>query len=87
MNTSSLKEQQQRKIKTQPGFFAALDQPEEDNFYADCIKHPNVLKVVALSGGYSPKEANEPPQKSRPDSEFFAGAVGRLVTPAIRGGV
>jgi fructose-bisphosphate aldolase class I len=59
MNTSSLKEQQQRKIKTQPGFFAALDQPEEDNFYADCIKHPNVLKVVALSGGYSPKEANE----------------------------
>jgi hypothetical protein len=29
--------------------------PEEDNFYADCIKHPNVLKVVALSGGYSPQ--------------------------------
>jgi fructose-bisphosphate aldolase class 1 len=26
MNTSGLKEQQQRKIKTQPGFFAALDQ-------------------------------------------------------------
>ena len=26
MNTSSLKEQQQRKIKSQPGFFAALDQ-------------------------------------------------------------
>src|ERR1700757_4114924 len=26
MNTSSVKEQQQRKIKTQPGFIAALDQ-------------------------------------------------------------
>jgi fructose-bisphosphate aldolase, class I len=26
MNTSNLKEQQQRKFKTQPGFFAALDQ-------------------------------------------------------------
>src|ERR1700745_4542285 len=26
MNTSSIKEQQQRKIKTQPGFIAALDQ-------------------------------------------------------------
>ena len=26
--------------------------PEEDNFYADCIKHPNVLKVVVLTGGY-----------------------------------
>lgn len=33
--------------------------PEEDNFYADCMKHPNVLKVVALSGGYSREEANE----------------------------
>ncbi|MBU1105547.1 MAG: fructose bisphosphate aldolase [Candidatus Riflebacteria bacterium] len=32
--------------------------PEENNFYADCIDHPNVLKVVALSGGYSRKEAN-----------------------------
>lgn len=33
--------------------------PEQDNFYADCINHPNVLKVVALSGGYSLKEGNE----------------------------
>jgi fructose-bisphosphate aldolase class I len=33
--------------------------PEEDNLYLDCIKHPNVLKVVALSGGYSLKEGNE----------------------------
>lgn len=32
--------------------------PEESNFYADCIDHPNVLKVVALSGGYSREEAN-----------------------------
>ncbi len=24
----------------------------------DCIKHPNVLKVVALSGGYTREEAN-----------------------------
>jgi fructose-bisphosphate aldolase, class I len=33
--------------------------PEEDGFYADCVSHPNVLKVVALSGGYSLKEGNE----------------------------
>jgi fructose-bisphosphate aldolase, class I len=33
--------------------------PEEDDFYADCVKHPNVLKVVALSGGYSLKEGND----------------------------
>jgi fructose-bisphosphate aldolase class I len=36
-----------------------LTLPEEDNLYTDCIKHPNVLKVVALSGGYTRAEANE----------------------------
>ncbi|MEM7209498.1 MAG: fructose bisphosphate aldolase [Pseudomonadota bacterium] len=36
-----------------------LTLPEEDNFYAECIAHPNVLKVVALSGGYSREEAND----------------------------
>src|SRR5213078_1932678 len=30
-----------------------LTLPEEDNFYADFAKHPKVLRVVALSGGYS----------------------------------
>jgi fructose-bisphosphate aldolase, class I len=33
--------------------------PEEADLYRDCVKHPNVLKVVALSGGYSLKEGNE----------------------------
>jgi len=33
--------------------------PDRDNFYDDCIKHPNVLRVVALSGGYTREEANE----------------------------
>jgi fructose-bisphosphate aldolase class I len=36
-----------------------LTLPEQDNFYADCVQHPNVLKVVALSGGYSREEANQ----------------------------
>jgi fructose-bisphosphate aldolase class I len=36
-----------------------LTLPEQDDLYADCIKHPNVLKVVALSGGYARAEANE----------------------------
>jgi fructose-bisphosphate aldolase class I len=35
-----------------------LTLPEKDNLYADCIAHPNVLRVVALSGGYSREEAN-----------------------------
>ncbi len=35
-----------------------LTLPDRDNLYAECIKHPRVLKVVALSGGYSRDEAN-----------------------------
>ena len=33
--------------------------PEQADFYADCVKHPNVLKVVALSGGYSLIEGDD----------------------------
>jgi len=36
-----------------------LTLPEIDDFYADCLSHPNVLRVVALSGGYTRDEANE----------------------------
>jgi len=36
-----------------------LTLPEQDNFYTSAIQHPNVLKVVALSGGYSRQEANQ----------------------------
>ena len=36
-----------------------LTLPEQDNFYADCVGHPKVLRVVALSGGYSREEAND----------------------------
>lgn len=35
-----------------------LTLPELDDFYADLVNHPNVLRVVALSGGYSREEAN-----------------------------
>ena len=36
-----------------------LTLPEADNFYRELVDHPKVLKVVALSGGYSRDEANE----------------------------
>jgi fructose-bisphosphate aldolase, class I len=32
--------------------------PTEDGFYSPLIEHPDVLRVVALSGGYSRDEAN-----------------------------
>src|SRR5882724_7690959 len=36
-----------------------LTLPEQDDFYAECIRHPNVLRVVALSGGYALEEADD----------------------------
>ncbi|WP_317932474.1 fructose bisphosphate aldolase [Halioxenophilus sp. WMMB6] len=36
-----------------------LSLPSSAGFYDECINHPNVVKVVALSGGYSRTEANE----------------------------
>jgi fructose-bisphosphate aldolase class I len=36
-----------------------LSIPSRDDFYADLIAHPKVLRVVALSGGYSQQEAVE----------------------------
>ena len=36
-----------------------LTLPEKDDLYADCVAHPNVARVVALSGGYSREEAND----------------------------
>src|SRR5215472_16493516 len=35
-----------------------LTLPEQDDFYAACVSHPNVVRVVALSGGYTRDEAN-----------------------------
>jgi fructose-bisphosphate aldolase class I len=35
-----------------------LTLPEEDGFYQSLVDHPNVLRVVALSGGYSRDDAN-----------------------------
>lgn len=36
-----------------------LTLPDSDNFYADCINHQKIIKVVALSGGYNREKANE----------------------------
>jgi len=36
-----------------------LTLPEEDGFYTELAQHPKILRVVALSGGYSRDDANE----------------------------
>ena len=35
-----------------------LSLPNLDDHYAPCVQHPNVVRVVALSGGYSRDDAN-----------------------------
>ena len=35
-----------------------LTLPEHDGCYAACVRHPNVVRVVALSGGYTRDEAH-----------------------------
>jgi fructose-bisphosphate aldolase, class I len=35
-----------------------LTLPDTDDFYADLVAHPRVLRVVALSGGYERDDAN-----------------------------
>ena len=36
-----------------------LTLPEKDDHYAACVRHPKVVRVVALSGGYTRDEGNE----------------------------
>jgi fructose-bisphosphate aldolase, class I len=56
-----LKESVGEKLGTLPAgqmVMLKLTLPEHDGFYAEFVRHPKVLKVVALSGGYSLAEAN-----------------------------
>ena len=39
--------------------FLKLTLPDQDGFYSEFVAHPNVIRVVALSGGYSREEAND----------------------------
>src|SRR5262252_6457131 len=47
------------KLAPQQQVMLKLTLPERDDFYAELVKHPKVLKVVALSGGYTREDAND----------------------------
>ena len=47
------------KLKADEAVMLKLTLPDQDNFYMPCIEHHNVLRVVALSGGYTREEANK----------------------------
>jgi fructose-bisphosphate aldolase, class I len=46
------------KLKASELVMLKLTLPEQDDFYQDCIKHKQVVRVVALSGGYTRADAN-----------------------------
>jgi fructose-bisphosphate aldolase class I len=54
--------------------------PDVDNFFAELIKHPRVLKVVALSGGYSREEANKRLAKQNGMIASFSRALSEGLT-------
>jgi fructose-bisphosphate aldolase, class I len=45
-------------LEPQQRVILKLTIPSVDDFYTDLVRHPKVLRVVALSGGYSRDEAN-----------------------------
>lgn len=45
-------------LKSEQVVMLKLSLPEVDDFYADLVGHPNVLRVAALSGGYDREEAD-----------------------------
>ena len=49
--------------------------PEQADFYAELVKHPKVLKVVALSGGYSRQEGNDRLRRNHGVAASFSRAL------------
>lgn len=50
---------QLNKLDSDQNVMLKLSIPTVDNFYQPLIDHPRVVRVVALSGGYSVEDANE----------------------------
>jgi len=46
------------KLSAEQPVMLKLTIPNVDNFYADLVRHPRVVRLVALSGGYSREDAN-----------------------------
>jgi fructose-bisphosphate aldolase, class I len=52
-----------------------LTLPEQPDFYADLVRHPRVVRVVALSGGYTQKEADDRLRKNHGVVASFSRAL------------
>jgi len=63
------------KLPTGQLVFLKLTLPERDDFYADCVSHPKVVRVLALSGGYSRDEGNARLRRNRGVVASFSRAL------------
>ena len=63
------------KLPAGPLVMLKLTLPERDDFYADCVRHPRVLRVVALSGGFTREEANDRLRKNHGVVASFSRAL------------
>jgi fructose-bisphosphate aldolase, class I len=52
-----------------------LTLPEQADFYAECVRHSKVVRVVALSGGYSQQEGNNRLRKNHGIVASFSRAL------------
>ena len=75
------------KLPANQSVMLKLTLPERDDFYAELVRHPKVLKVVALSGGYSREEGNDRLRRTWRHRELLAGFGPGVVCPAIGCGV
>jgi fructose-bisphosphate aldolase class I len=57
-----------------------LTLPEQPDFYADFVRHPKVVRVVALSGGYTREEANDRLRKNHGVVASFSRALAEGLT-------
>ena len=62
-------------LKPEQKVMLKLTIPDKADFYRDLIEHPNVLRVVALSGGYTREEANEKLARNHGMTASFSRAL------------
>jgi fructose-bisphosphate aldolase, class I len=62
-------------LQSDQAVMVKLTLPDNDNFYRELVDHPKVIRVVALSGGYSREEACEKLSRNRGVIASFSRAL------------
>jgi fructose-bisphosphate aldolase class I len=62
-------------LPTNQSVMLKLTLPERDDFYADCVRHTKVLRVVALSGGFTRADANDRLRRNHGVTASFSRAL------------